>query len=45
MAAEIEQLLDRSGFLKFPSQTAWIRVSFPYYDVPKVAEPLVQLQA
>lgn len=41
MAAEIEQLPDRSGFLKFPSQPAWIRVSFPYFDVPKVAEPFV----
>jgi type IV secretory pathway TraG/TraD family ATPase VirD4 len=39
MPAEIEQLPDRSGFLKFPSQPAWIRVNFPYYDVPKVAEP------
>ena len=39
MPAEIEQLPDRSGFLKFPSQPAWVRVSFPYYDVPKVAEP------
>jgi type IV secretory pathway TraG/TraD family ATPase VirD4 len=41
MPAEIEQLPDRSGFLKFPSQAAWIRVSFPYYDVPKVSEPFV----
>ena len=41
MAPEIEQLPDRSGFLKFPSQPAWIRVSFPYFDVPKVAEPFV----
>jgi type IV secretory pathway TraG/TraD family ATPase VirD4 len=39
MPAEIEQLPDRSGFLKFPSQPAWMRVSFPYYDVPKIAEP------
>jgi type IV secretory pathway TraG/TraD family ATPase VirD4 len=41
MPAEIEQLPDRSGFLKFPSQPAWVRVSFPYFDVPKVAEPFV----
>jgi type IV secretory pathway TraG/TraD family ATPase VirD4 len=41
MAPEIEQLPDRSGFLKFPSQPAWIRVSFPYYDVVKVAESFV----
>lgn len=30
MPAEIEQLPDRSGFLKFPSQAGWVRVSFPY---------------
>jgi hypothetical protein len=41
MAPAIEQFPDRSGFLKFPSQPAWIRVSFPYFDVPKVAEPFV----
>jgi hypothetical protein len=41
VGAQIEQLPDRSGFLKFPSQPAWIGVSFPYYDVPKVAEPFV----
>ena len=41
MPAEIEQLPDRSGFLKFPSQPAWMRVSFPYYDVPKAAEPFL----
>jgi type IV secretory pathway TraG/TraD family ATPase VirD4 len=41
MPAEIEQLPDRSGYLKFPSQAAWVRVSFPYFDVPKVAEPFV----
>jgi type IV secretory pathway TraG/TraD family ATPase VirD4 len=41
MPAEIEQLPDRSGFLKFPSQPAWIRVNFPYYDVPQTAEPFV----
>jgi type IV secretory pathway TraG/TraD family ATPase VirD4 len=43
MASEIEQLADRCGFLKFPSQSAWIRVSFPYFDVPKVAEPFVPI--
>jgi type IV secretory pathway TraG/TraD family ATPase VirD4 len=42
MPAEIEQLPDRSGFLKFPSQPAWLRVSFPYYDVPKIAESFLQ---
>jgi type IV secretory pathway TraG/TraD family ATPase VirD4 len=41
MPAEIEQLPDRNGYLKFPSQPAWIRVSFPYFDVPRAAEPFV----
>src|SRR5450631_2317543 len=39
MAAEIEQLPDRAGFLKITSQPAWMRVAFPVYDIPKVAEP------
>ena len=43
MAPEIEQLADRHGFLKFPSQKPWIRVSFPFYDTPKVAEPFVAI--
>jgi hypothetical protein len=42
MPSEIEQLPDRSGFLEFPSRQAWIRVSFPYFDVPKVDESFVQ---
>ena len=41
MPAEIEQLPDRTGFLKFPSQPAWMRVGFDYYDIPKIAEPFV----
>ena len=41
MAAEIEQLPDRTGFLKFPSQPAWMRVGFDYYDTRKIAEPFV----
>jgi len=41
LAAEIEQLPDRAGFLKIASQPAWMRVSFPVYDIPKVAEPFV----
>jgi hypothetical protein len=41
MAAEIEQLPDRAGLLKFASQPAWTRVSFPIYELPKVAEPFV----
>ncbi|MDP9014742.1 MAG: type IV secretion system DNA-binding domain-containing protein [Pseudomonadota bacterium] len=41
LASEIEQLPDRTGFLKLASQPAWMKVQFPYYDVPKVAEPFV----
>ncbi len=41
MAAEIEQLPDRAGFLKFASQPAWTKVRFPIYELPKVAEPFV----
>jgi len=41
LAAEIEQLPDRTGFLKIAPQPAWMRVSFPVYDIPKVAEPFV----
>jgi type IV secretory pathway TraG/TraD family ATPase VirD4 len=44
MAAEIEQLPDRTGFLKFASQPAWMRVAFPVYDIPKVAQPFVPIQ-
>jgi type IV secretory pathway TraG/TraD family ATPase VirD4 len=42
MAAEIEQLQDRTGFLKFASQPGWMRVAFPVYEIPKVAEPFLQ---
>jgi type IV secretory pathway TraG/TraD family ATPase VirD4 len=41
MPAEIEQLPDRCGFLKFPSEPAWLRVSFPYFDLAKVTEPFL----
>jgi type IV secretory pathway TraG/TraD family ATPase VirD4 len=41
MPAEIEQLADRSGFLKFPSQAEWLKLSFPYFELPKIAEPFV----
>ena len=43
MAAEIEQLPDRAGFLKITSQPAWMRVAFPVYDIPKIAEPFVEV--
>jgi hypothetical protein len=35
MAPEIEQLPDRSGFLKFPSQPAWLRVPSRTSTFPK----------
>jgi type IV secretory pathway TraG/TraD family ATPase VirD4 len=41
LAAEIEQLPDRAGFLKIASQPAWLRVAFPLYEIPKVAQPFV----
>ncbi len=41
MAAEIEQLQDRTGFLKFTSQPGWMRVAFPVYETEKVAAPFV----
>ncbi len=41
MAAEIEQLPDRTGFLKFASRPGWMRVVFPVYQRPKVAEPFI----
>jgi len=41
MAAEIEQLPDRTGFLKFASQPGWMRVAFPFYETEKVAAPFV----
>ena len=39
LSAEIEQLPDRTGFLKFASQPEWIRVAFPVYETEKVAVP------
>jgi hypothetical protein len=44
MAAEIEQLPDRAGYLKFASQPAWKTVTFPVYEIPKVAEPFRPIQ-
>ena len=45
MAAEIEQLADRTGFLKFASQPRWMRVGFPVYKIEKVAAPFVPIVA
>ena len=43
MAAEIEQLQDRTGFLKFASQPGWMRVAFPVYETEKVAAPFAPM--
>jgi hypothetical protein len=39
MPAEIEQLADRTGFVKFASRPGWLRVGFPVYELPRVAAP------
>ena len=44
MASEIEQLPDLTGYLKFASQPAWMRVSFPVYQLPAVAPPFVPVE-
>lgn len=44
MAAQIEQLPDRAGYLKFASNPVWMKIQFPIYDLPKVAEPFVPYQ-
>ena len=41
LAAEIEQLRDRTGLLKFASQPGWMRVAFPVYETGRVAAPFV----
>ncbi len=41
MAAEIEQLQDRTGFLKFASQPGWMRVRFPVHETEKRAESFI----
>lgn len=41
MSAEIEQLPDRTGFLKFASQPGWMRVTFPVYEIEKIAAPFL----
>lgn len=41
MAAEIEQLPDRTGFLKFASEPGWMRVGFPVYQIGKTAASFV----
>ena len=44
MAAEIEQLPDRTGFLKFASQPGRMRLGFPISELPKVADPYVPIR-
>ena len=43
LSAEIEQLRDRTGFLKFASQPGWMRVAFPVYETGKVAVPFAPI--
>ncbi len=45
MAAEIEQLPDRTGFLKFASQPGWMRVAFPVYETERIAAPFSPIAA
>lgn len=44
LPAEIEQLPDRVGYLKFASRPTWMRLEFPIYDLPIIAEPFVPVQ-
>jgi hypothetical protein len=41
MPAEIEQLPDWTGFVKFASRAGWLRVGFPVYELPRVAAAFV----
>ena len=43
LSAEIEQLRDRTGFLKFASQPGWMRVAFPVCETEKVAVPFAPI--
>jgi len=43
LPAEIEQLADRTGYLKVVSHPGWIKIEFPVYDLPAVAEPFVPI--
>jgi len=44
LASQIEQLPDRAGYLKVASQPAWMKVRFPVYELPKIAEPFIPSQ-
>jgi len=43
LPAEIEQLADRTGYLKVVSHPGWMKIEFPVYDLPQGAEPFVPL--
>ena len=45
MAAQIEQLPDRTGFLKSVSQPGWMRVGFAVYQIGKTAASFVPIVA
>ncbi|EQD77246.1 Type IV secretory pathway VirD4 component-like protein [mine drainage metagenome] len=41
LPAEIEQLPDRTGFLKLASEPGWMRVAFPVDETGRIAAPFV----
>jgi len=43
LPAQIEQLPDCAGYLKFASQPGWMRVAFPVYETEKIAAPFVPI--
>ncbi len=43
LPAEIEQLPDRTGYLKVVSHPGWMKIEFPVYELPAVAEPFVPI--
>jgi hypothetical protein len=43
LPAEIEQLADRTRYLKVVSHRGWMKIDFAIYDLPTVAEPFVPL--
>lgn len=43
LAAEIDPLPDRTGFLRFASQPGWMRVEFLVYETEKGSVPFVSI--
>lgn len=41
MAVKVEQLPDRTGFLKFASRPGWMRATFVVYELERTAMPFV----